>query len=337
MKTRLKNKINEGFYNSNDELTRYAFISHMKSYIRQLLNKPTQAHTDDFLKSFGITTKKALEIVLDKNKPYGPLVKRIENIKTDEDGKDRFYIKYIFLNTENNFYEKMKKLYKKYVDDKNDNNTLIKEEGEGIAGATSCNASSGQYSQPLSKPIKRKSIYITQEQADYLKEAIQLDTIHGNFGYDAPGLSVKNNDPSMSHKNMIISSRKINESYDDGWYEDDGKNIIEGIKIWSLSQIYGDQECDRLSYEGIIPEELGGDFDIKIQIDGNHTRFIGCKDYDDAIYYINQIKDKNIKQVALESLNDLKHITADELDSYEVIELDIDDIYQDYFDKKNDR
>ena len=70
-----------------------------------------------------------------------------------------------------------------------DVSTTIKEEGEG-EGATSSDAS-GQFVQPLfGKPIKRKTIYVTQEQLDYIKKMIKeeavMDTAFGNFGYDAP-------------------------------------------------------------------------------------------------------------------------------------------------------
>lgn len=75
----------------------------------------------------------------------------------------------------------------------------LKEEGEG---ATSAGAS-GQFVKPLfEKPIKRKTIYITQEQLDYIKETIKeeavMDTAFGNFGYDAPfGDGKKNNNNSF--------------------------------------------------------------------------------------------------------------------------------------------
>lgn len=83
--------------------------------------------------------------------------------------------------------------------------SVINEDGEG-GGATSADAS-GQYSQPLfGKPIKR-TVYLTQEQIDYLKEAVEMDTRFGDFGYDAPPFS-KKKDPAYDHKNMIAKSIK---------------------------------------------------------------------------------------------------------------------------------
>ena len=71
----------------------------------------------------------------------------------------------------------------------NDKSKKINEDGEA-AGATSADAS-GQYVQPLfGKPIKRRTVYLTQEQVDYIKKKMNeeavMDTAFGNFGFDAP-------------------------------------------------------------------------------------------------------------------------------------------------------
>ena len=88
----------------------------------------------------------------------------------------------------------------------NENNykpQIIDEEGDG---ATACNGSSGSFEQPLfGKPISKKTIYLTQEQVDYLKEEAVMDTHIGNFGYDAPAF-VDKKDPTLNHKNMIKKS-----------------------------------------------------------------------------------------------------------------------------------
>lgn len=72
---------------------------------------------------------------------------------------------------------------------KNDKSKKINEDGEA-AGATSADVS-GQYVQPLfGKPIKRRTVYLTQEQVEYIKnkmnEEAVMDTAFGNFGFDAP-------------------------------------------------------------------------------------------------------------------------------------------------------
>ena len=94
----------------------------------------------------------------------------------------------------------------------------INEDGEGaggtmadMGGATN-ESSSGQYVTPLfGKPIKRKTMYITSEQAKYIKKALNEDspnvmnTQAGDFGYDAPGLNVED-DPTLDHENMMEKS-----------------------------------------------------------------------------------------------------------------------------------
>ena len=41
-------------YFPNDEMTKYGFISHLEAYIKQLLNDPSTANVDVFLKKHGI-------------------------------------------------------------------------------------------------------------------------------------------------------------------------------------------------------------------------------------------------------------------------------------------
>lgn len=340
-------------YFPEEEITRYGFISHMESYIKQLLQHPEKASVDDYLMKFGINSPKALVALLKRTDPSdenSAVLIRTEKIKTDkenaEDGdvpKDKFHIKYKL--PRKDYMKKMRNLYismfenyitnnntlnegawgkgildndlaldyqsefgkeilnkfiidvmkasssldlwarlgvmidflKKYKDDElqltdeytsavmfvrqkldrlyrdksfveswdnpkemetklktldkqlstflYEKNILnarqpqmkmeskINEDGEGgtmagMGGATSCDASSGQFTQPLfGKPIKKKTIYITQEQYDKLREAVEMDTAFGDFGYDAPGLK-KKKDPAYNHENMMEKSFK---------------------------------------------------------------------------------------------------------------------------------
>ena len=317
-----RDNIKESLF-KNNELTRGAFISNMKDYLNQLLNKPSLATPNDVLRSFGINGPKALEIVLDKNKPHGPLVTRTEKIKTGNNGRDKFYVKYTLLNNENNFYDKMKTLYAKYIENNKLTENLLKEDSEGgfyggAASASNCNDTAPIT--PMSKPIKRKTVYITQEQLNYLKEAIEMDTMHGDFGYDAPGLSIPKNDPVFNHKNMIKKSRKVNESFGSDF------KTITGDVFWSLNQIIDEKTIDDLSERGIIPEELSGDFGIQITIkyetgfDPNSgpwseelDRYISGGEYDEAVSFINQIKNNKLKNVALNSLEDVLYVDGNDL------------------------
>jgi hypothetical protein len=97
----------------------------------------------------------------------------------------------------------------------------LMEDGEG-GGATTADAS-GQYTTPLfGGPIRRKTMYITQEQEEYLKKTINEEegncpvqnTKIGAFGYTAPigdGKNNKGNDfykEANDHKDMMKKSWK---------------------------------------------------------------------------------------------------------------------------------
>ena len=91
----------------------------------------------------------------------------------------------------------------------------LNEDGEG-GGATSADAS-GQFTAPcFGGPIKKKTMYITQEQEEYIKKMIEeevvMGTPYGNFGFDAPigdGKKNKNNKffaGANDHKDMMKKS-----------------------------------------------------------------------------------------------------------------------------------
>ena len=92
----------------------------------------------------------------------------------------------------------------------------INEDGEGGAmanmGGTTNAESSGQFIQPIAKPIRRKTIYITSEQEEYIKNKLNEDspnvmgTQSGDFGYDAPASIFSNDDPTLDHKSMMKKS-----------------------------------------------------------------------------------------------------------------------------------
>ncbi len=90
-----KKQLNERYF--KDPITRYGFISHMESYMKQLLTNPLTAHIDDYLKSYGLDDEKALSSLLkrtDKNDEESAVLLRTEKIKTGDDGKDMFVVTY---------------------------------------------------------------------------------------------------------------------------------------------------------------------------------------------------------------------------------------------------
>lgn len=196
-------------YNAQgDEITVYEFMSHTQDYIRKLLTKPSIAAPDEFLLSFGLTGPVLLKSLLESN-----IIDRRERIispKAPEDGnKDKFAIKYS-VNREN-YNENMRRLYRNLFSDKWLNESrFISEEMGGATSAAACNDSAPTV--PFSDK-KGRTIIITKEQAEWLAEELlkedspaEMDTRFGNFGYDAPGLSIGKDDPSMNHSNIMKNS-----------------------------------------------------------------------------------------------------------------------------------
>ena len=200
-------------YNAQgDEITVYEFMSHTQDYIRKLLRKLSIAAPDEFLLSFGLTGTVLLKSLLDSG-----IIERRERIispKAPEDGnKDKFAIKYS-VNREN-YNENMRRLYRNLFSDKWLNESrFISEDGEGaMGGATSAAACNDSAPTVPFSGKKGRTIIITKEQAEWLAEELlkedspaEMDTRFGNFGYDAPGLSIGNDDPSMNHSNIMKNS-----------------------------------------------------------------------------------------------------------------------------------
>lgn len=358
-----RDNIKESLF-KNEELTRHAFDEGIIDYIFQLTNKPNLSTPNNTLKEFGINGPKALEIVMDENIPYGPLVTRSEKIKTRDDGKDNFHVKYTLINNENNFYDKMAALYKKYIENNSLNEKIIKEcEGGAPGGATAaanCNATAPIT--PMSKPIKRKTIYITEKQLSYIKENFEVGADSGNnsdgvkypndFTYTAPGLKLKNNEPALNHQNMIkksINEKQLRRIIRNSIFESLRQNGKEERYVeWNIFDVIDDNQFDELVDQGIIPQELGGDFNIGINVMYNmydatndipgdaaesNREFFG-NDYNEALRYINQIQDNYLKNKVMQSLNDTLY-SDDYTEGSNYLYSD-DDFYQDKYDWKRD-
>ena len=52
---------------ANKEMTYYAFLSHVKSYLKKLLTDPISAQPDDFLKNYGLEGKELNSKLTDNN------------------------------------------------------------------------------------------------------------------------------------------------------------------------------------------------------------------------------------------------------------------------------
>ena len=180
----------------NEQITVFSFIHHVKDYLKKLLKDPVYAKPDDFLIANGLdgeTLKKHLE---DAN-----LIAKHEKIETFN-GKDKFLISYTV--SMENGEKKLRRLYSKLFEQNIIESTILKEcDCGGATAAAACNDSAPIT--PLSKPMRRKTVYISQKQYDKLQEEAVMDTAIGDFGYDAPPFA-KKKDPAYNHKNMMKKS-----------------------------------------------------------------------------------------------------------------------------------
>lgn len=179
-------------------MDRHSFISHVKDYIKQLFKNPIYAQPDSFLKANGLdgeTLKKHLE---DNN-----IIVKHTSIKNDG-GKDMFHVRYSL--STNDGDRPLRRLYAKLFETNIVEGTVLNEtDCGGCMQGGGDNPDAGTFIEPLSKPIRRKTIYITKEQYQRLQEEAVMDTAIGDFGYDAPPFK-KKKDPAYNHDNMMKKS-----------------------------------------------------------------------------------------------------------------------------------
>ena len=122
------------------------------------------------------------------------------------------------------FKSELKRIFKDIINISYDKDRL-NEDGEG-GGAASCasvmqgggdNPGAGTYDTKFGNVNRRKTMYITQEQEEYLKKMIEeeaeMNTAFGNFGYDVP-IGNKNSDfykEANDHKDIMKKSWKGNK------------------------------------------------------------------------------------------------------------------------------
>lgn len=196
-------KINERYFPDDEKITRFGFISHMEQYMRDLQSNPLSARPDEYLQKYGVDWKEAQKMLLtpaDPSDPDSAIMRKDTKIVGGPDGKDRFSVKYTRLSK--NYRRKMKRLFINNFEQNIIEGVEINEDG-----ATSCDGASGQYSQPLfgAPVIRRKTLYITEEQLQKLQEATAGDI---GQGYTVPFCNgdKKFFGSSLDHKNMMKKS-----------------------------------------------------------------------------------------------------------------------------------
>lgn len=193
-----------------EETTYGEFKSHAKDYLKQLITKPSTAKLDDFLasrlKEKGISQGQFLNKLIDN----GIVIKKAkvdDGLGEEGTGKPSYSIQYKIPNER--FEHKLKKLHISLFEQNLPEGVMTEEGG----GATACAFDgAGQFIQPLnggkdesgSGVIRRKTIYMTEEQFNSLMEMEELDeatttTNAGNYQYDVP-FPVKGGDPTLQHQ-----------------------------------------------------------------------------------------------------------------------------------------
>lgn len=196
----------------NDDITFYGFLSHTKSFLKELLVKPLSADIDDFLKKNGLDRKTLINLLMDKG-----ILERETKIE-DKNASDQFSVSYKI--PKRNFERKMRRLYSSLFEKNeiSESTTIVETDCGGAMQGGGENPNAGQYEVPLKNkngqfPIQRrqiKTVYVTNEQCQMLKEMGTSDA--GNYQYDVPLNFNGGNDPTYNHENMIakgIPGKKI--------------------------------------------------------------------------------------------------------------------------------
>lgn len=173
-------------------MTEYKFNSNIKHFLHDLLVNPSGAKMPFIFKINGVNRNRMIYFL----KKFG-LLKKIERISDkDNEGKPKkatMMVKYQV--PKKDFDRKLKKLFIRLFEDNCSEVNNITEDGEG---ATTCDASSGQFSQPLF-PLQRGKMY-------HMDEDTTCDSV-GDYQYDVP---FAGDDETLKRNNGVGGSNSIN-------------------------------------------------------------------------------------------------------------------------------
>lgn len=182
------------------EVTHYAFISNIKSFLKKLLSEPISCNITDFLKEIGFSKETLLDELKDRN-----IIKKITKIENGKESAkdDKFSITYQVLGK--GFDRKMERFYNdwKKKNKKNINEATASGAGGSGIGAMGTEGTVGAYEKPLelaneeTAPIirKTKKVYFTQKQLDEATSTCNA----GNYQYTVP-FGAKKGDPTLSRE-----------------------------------------------------------------------------------------------------------------------------------------
>lgn len=189
------------------EMTEYKFMSNIKRFLHDLLVSPNTADVSDSFRLNNISKEELLRKLLSNG-----IIRREERIEdTDGEGnivKSHMMIKYVV--PKKHFERNLRKLYIKLFE-KNLPEQCLTEDGEGgceAMGATTCDASSGEYTAPVFGLQRRTFANVNEEELD---ETTTCGGV-GSFAYDAPAFGDKE---SLKRHNGVGGSVSVNvEEFD---------------------------------------------------------------------------------------------------------------------------
>lgn len=174
------NLLKEAVELTNNEVMYNTFLWEVKAFLSNLLKEPISTTVSSFFSANNISKPTLLRLLLNNK-----IIEREESVSDEDITNPKFKIKYKV--PKKNFDRKVKKLYIKLFEKNLPEKEIPIEEDGGMGGATSaaaCNAVA-PIGPITSQPIKRKTIYITNEQLKQLEEATATFTA-GNYQYDVP-------------------------------------------------------------------------------------------------------------------------------------------------------
>lgn len=142
-------------YELKQQVTFFEFKNKVISFLKQLLTDPINATFDSFFRDNGISRSTMMKMLLKKG-----IIEKKE--KVDEvDGKSVYHIQYKVPRA--NFKTKIKRLYSYFFERSVDNSGIDEIINEtdcaGVGAIGDGSDSSGQFIQPLSTTIIKKTIY----------------------------------------------------------------------------------------------------------------------------------------------------------------------------------
>ncbi|MCD8207760.1 MAG: hypothetical protein LUD72_07475 [Bacteroidales bacterium] len=183
------------------KMTEWKFVSNIKKFLHDLLTDPMGAIVPNTLALNGCNKSGLIRKLMSND-----LLRKEQRINdTDTDGnptKAVMMVKYLV--PKKNFYRKLKTLYIKMFESNLPSNETLTEDGEGgcAMGATTCDASSGQFTATAFGVQRRQ---IAEEELD---ETTTCGSV-GPMQYDAPAFGDKE---SLKRHNGVGGSVSVNQA-----------------------------------------------------------------------------------------------------------------------------